>query len=149
MERCLKSTSFLLPLVVDRAECRLFVPPLLSMQPGVYRIEHVVDGESAGVDARSGTVPPFLPSSPNLPRLFHQISQRTKPAAPATSTGPAPEGVTAQTLATESQPEPEVDPNAFSPFERLFSRTVFWSYLVLTPPITIMSVMVGLLLIEE
>ena len=119
------------------------------MQPGVYRIEHVVDGESAGVDARSGTVPPFLPSSPNLPRLFHQISQRTKPAAPATSTGPAPEGVTAQTLATESQPEPEVDPNAFSPFERLFSRTVFWSYLVLTPPITIMSVMVGLLLIEE
>ena len=40
------------------------------------------------------------------------------------------------------------DPNAFSPFERLLSRTVFWAYLVLTPPITIASVMIGLLLIE-
>ncbi|KAG9310047.1 membrane transport protein-domain-containing protein [Chiua virens] len=35
-----------------------------------------------------------------------------------------------------------------SPFERLLSRTVFWAYLVLTPPVTIVSVMVGLLLVE-
>ncbi|KAF8546127.1 hypothetical protein OG21DRAFT_1220288 [Imleria badia] len=39
------------------------------------------------------------------------------------------------------------DANAFSPFERLLSRTIFWAYLVLTPPIAIASVMVGLLMI--
>ncbi|KAF8840578.1 auxin efflux carrier [Paxillus ammoniavirescens] len=33
-----------------------------------------------------------------------------------------------------------------SPFERLLSRTVFWGYCVLTPPITIACVMVGLVL---
>ncbi|KAF9234456.1 hypothetical protein BU15DRAFT_79010 [Melanogaster broomeanus] len=35
----------------------------------------------------------------------------------------------------------------FSPFERLLSRTVFWAYCVLTPPITIASVMAGLILV--
>ena len=39
------------------------------------------------------------------------------------------------------------DADSFSPFERLLSRTVFWAYCVLTPPMTIVSVMVGLLLI--
>lgn len=39
------------------------------------------------------------------------------------------------------------DPDALSPFERLFSRTVFWAYCVLTPPMMIASVIVGLLLI--
>ncbi|KAF8548054.1 hypothetical protein OG21DRAFT_814463 [Imleria badia] len=57
-----------------------------------------------------------------------QISQRAKTATSA----PAPADANA---------------NAFSPFERLLSRTVFWAYLVLTPPITIASVMVGLLMI--
>ncbi|KIK98066.1 hypothetical protein PAXRUDRAFT_730161 [Paxillus rubicundulus Ve08.2h10] len=33
-----------------------------------------------------------------------------------------------------------------SPFERVLSRTVFWAYCVLTPPITIGCVMVGLIL---
>jgi len=31
-------------------------------------------------------------------------------------------------------------------FERLLSRTIFWSYCVLTPPATIVFVMIGLLL---
>jgi hypothetical protein len=59
-----------------------------------------------------------------------QISQRAKAAKTASGTKTA------------------ADTDAFSPFERLLSRTVFWAYLVLTPPITIASVMVGLLLIE-
>lgn len=31
-------------------------------------------------------------------------------------------------------------------FERLISRTIFWSYCVITPPSTILIVVVGLLL---
>ncbi|TFL01671.1 auxin efflux carrier [Pterulicium gracile] len=33
-------------------------------------------------------------------------------------------------------------------FERLISRTIFWSYVVLTPPLTILYVVVGLILAE-
>jgi auxin efflux carrier family protein len=52
-------------------------------------------------------------------------------------------------LAQISQrPTPGADANTFSPFERLLSRTVFWAYLVLTPPVMIASVMVGLLIVE-
>ncbi|KAI9569756.1 membrane transport protein-domain-containing protein [Boletus coccyginus] len=67
----------------------------------------------------------LLISSPPALTLA-QISQHVKPTAAA---GAA------------------TNPDILSPFERLLSRTVFWAYLVLTPPITIASVMVGLLLI--
>ncbi|KAN0084016.1 Membrane transport domain containing protein [Tylopilus felleus] len=85
--------------------------------------------------------PVFLVSSMLLiaspPALtLAQISQRVK-AAPTTTTGAPP--------TTSAPATPDAD--AFSPFERLLSRTVFWAYLVLTPPITIASVMVGLLMI--
>ncbi|KAL4072437.1 membrane transport protein-domain-containing protein [Scleroderma yunnanense] len=36
-----------------------------------------------------------------------------------------------------------------SPFERLLSRTVFWSYCVLTPPVTILCVLVGMVIIAS
>ena len=74
-------------------------------------------------------VRPFLPvPARQLTVPPSQISQRAQATKTPSGTGP--------------------DPNAFSPFERLLSRTVFWAYLVLTPPITIASVMIGLLLIE-
>ncbi|KAG6369525.1 membrane transport protein-domain-containing protein [Boletus reticuloceps] len=74
----------------------------------------------------------LLISSPPALTLA-QISQRAKKP---------PTGTTAGASAA-------ADTTHATPFERLLSRTVFWSYLVLTPPITIMSVMTGLLLIES
>ena len=73
------------------------------------------------------------PCSPLIPK---QISQRAKVSTKAgVDTTPTP------------SPSTDADADAVSPFERLLSRTVFWAYSVLTPPLTILSVMIGLLLV--
>ncbi|KAG8217010.1 membrane transport protein-domain-containing protein [Butyriboletus roseoflavus] len=59
----------------------------------------------------------LLVSSPPALTLA-QISQRAK-------------------VGTRARQGSDTDADAFSPFERLLSRTVFWAYCVLTPPVTI------------
>ncbi|KAH0826786.1 hypothetical protein J3R83DRAFT_5202 [Lanmaoa asiatica] len=61
----------------------------------------------------------------------------------------SPPALTLAQISQQAKKASGADTNAeaFSPFERLLSRTVFWAYCVLTPPVTIASVMVGLLLI--
>ncbi|KAI6108588.1 membrane transport protein-domain-containing protein [Pisolithus croceorrhizus] len=98
-----------------------------------------------------------------------QISQRAAaeskpklkvPPATAPSTSAAPSQIPVSTPFTESAPVPSArlaavpvqapvsppasSPDANSPFERLLSRTVFWAYCVLTPPVTIVCVLVGM-----
>ncbi|KAI6029842.1 membrane transport protein-domain-containing protein [Pisolithus microcarpus] len=82
-----------------------------------------------------------------------QISQRA-----AVKSKPKPEippAITPSTSAAPSESPTEVpaqapvsptasSPDANSPFERLLSRTVFWAYCVLTPPVTIACVLVGM-----
>ncbi|KAI6131293.1 membrane transport protein-domain-containing protein [Pisolithus croceorrhizus] len=98
-----------------------------------------------------------------------QISQRAAveskpklevPPATTPSTSAAPSQIPVSTPFTESAPVPSARPaavpvqapvsptasssDANSPFERLLSRTVFWAYCVLTPPVTIACVLVGM-----
>ncbi|KAI6040828.1 membrane transport protein-domain-containing protein [Pisolithus marmoratus] len=72
-----------------------------------------------------------------------ELSQRPI-ATPYAEPAPA----LSETLTAIPAPAPEppkASPsNANSPFERLFSRTVFWAYCVLTPPVTIVCVLLGM-----
>lgn len=95
-----------------------------------------------------------------------QISQRAaaepKPtpelevtAATTASTSAGPTPVPSDTSTAASAPAPVSPPTsptltgassseANSPFERLISRTVFWAYCVVTPPVTIACVLIGM-----
>lgn len=72
---------------------------------------------------------------------------------PTPSAGPAPAPSNTSTAVPTPVPPPlaptastEVaSSEANSPFERLISRTIFWAYCVVTPPVTIGCVMVGMI----
>ncbi|KAF9225657.1 auxin efflux carrier [Gyrodon lividus] len=59
----------------------------------------------------------------------------------------SPPALTLAQISQRAHASTHPNTETLSPFERLLSRTVFWAYCVLTPPITVGSVMVGLVLV--
>ncbi|KAF8424271.1 membrane transport protein-domain-containing protein [Boletus edulis BED1] len=115
--------------VVITLLARMVVAPLI-ITPMIVLVSRLGWGGEVFEDPVFIVSSMLLISSPPALTLA-QISQRAK--KPPTTAGASA----------------AADTTHATPFERLLSRTVFWSYLVLTPPITIASVMTGLLLVES
>ncbi|KIJ59935.1 hypothetical protein HYDPIDRAFT_183811 [Hydnomerulius pinastri MD-312] len=118
---------------------RMIVVPALLLPLMVLLRQRAAGGADAGVDeGEMGGVfddPVFVVSVVLLiaspPALtLAQISQRASASSSRTKPGANADSETQN-----------------SPFERLLSRTVFWAYCVLTPPVTIGCVLVGMIVV--
>ncbi|KAI5989585.1 membrane transport protein-domain-containing protein [Pisolithus albus] len=90
------------------------------------------------------------PPALTLAQISQRAAVKSKPKpevpsaiTPSTSAAPSDERPTAVPAQAPVSPTAS-SPDANSPFERLLSRTVFWAYCVLTPPVTIACVLVGM-----
>ncbi|KAG6328682.1 hypothetical protein ID866_10407 [Astraeus odoratus] len=133
---------------------RMIIVPLLVLPLMAY-IKHQSEGNEGAYQVFDDPVfilasillvasPPALTLAQITQKAASRKSKSSSAsAAPAsTSAGPPPPTRRDTSASTKSSSD-----TSSSPFERLLSRTVFWSYCVLTPPVTIVCVLVGMVII--
>ncbi|KAI6038023.1 membrane transport protein-domain-containing protein [Pisolithus marmoratus] len=110
---------------------------LLVASPPALTLAQISQRATAESKPKFGVIPATTASTSTVPSQI-PISTHCAEPAPALS-----ETLTAIPAPAPEQPKASPS-NANSPFERLFSRTVFWAYCVLTPPVTIVCVLLGI-----